>query len=224
MMGASFKWDINGKNASFKPFIINPLDNERIYIILDPSHMIKLTRNRLASCEKFLDGAGNKIEWRYIVSLYEYSLANDFHTHKLTKKHVVDWERHDMNVRIAVETFSESVASSIEVLMNQNVPEFQGAEATILFIRTMNTLFDCFNSWSSFNQNVYKNKLSPDNKRIVFDFFTQTMKYFNQLQVEKIHYKKAKKGKKDDSKNARSNDSGKQSSCSFSFSFSNLVR
>lgn len=173
--------------------------------------MIKLVRNRLASCEKFLDGDGNKIEWRFIVALYKYSIENDFYTHKLTKKHM-EWERHAMNVRIAAETFSESVASSIEVLMNQKVKLFEGAQPTIDFIRRMNRLFDCFNSRHSLDKNIFKRRLSPENKRIVFQFFIETIRYFNKLKIERIYYKKDKNDKSDKSNEAESGKHGKQKS------------
>lgn len=137
-LGAKLKIKVNtektqsSKNLDhFKPFILNPVTNEKIYIILDPCH--KEDKN------------GKKIEWRFIEQLHKYSCSNDFHTHELTKKHI-EWKRHAMNVRLAAETFSESVASSIQFLMEKGVPEFQGAQATIDFIRRMNTIFDIFNS------------------------------------------------------------------------------
>lgn len=125
LLGANLKWNTTGSNKQFKPFFFDPVNHEKIFIMLDPCHMIKLVRNRLASSGKFFDIDGNQIEWKYIVALYNYSINHDFHTHKLTKKHI-EWERHSMNVRIAVETLSNSVANSIQFLMEQNIEEFQG--------------------------------------------------------------------------------------------------
>lgn len=112
-------------------------------------------------------------------------------THKLTKKHI-QCDRHKMNVRIAVETFSESVANSIEFLMNQNHPDFIGAAATVKFIRIMNKLFDIFNSKSSKSNNIYKREISSENKRVIFDFFESTIKYFMSLEIFIVSYKKNK--------------------------------
>lgn len=89
--GANLKWNLKGKNEKFKSFIVDP-NKEKIFIIMDPSHMVKLIRNRLASCGKFIDADGNKIEWRYIAALYEYSIKHGLYTHKLTKKHM-EWKR-----------------------------------------------------------------------------------------------------------------------------------
>lgn len=158
LLGAKLKINLNEKNQTFKTYILNPLTNEKIYIILDPCHMIKLVRNRWALCRAFFDSKNSKIEWRYIEALHEYSCKNDFRTHKLTKRHM-QWARHSMNVRLAVQTLSESVASSIEFLMEKNVPEFQGARPTIDFIRRMNTLFDIFNSRRCNDKNIFKRRM-----------------------------------------------------------------
>lgn len=200
-LGAFLKWNINGKNGRFKPFFTNPINKEKIYVIMDPSHMEKLVRNQWATCEVFYDEHDGEIKWEYIESLYKYSIENDFHTHKLTKKHI-NWNRHAMNVRIAVETLSDSTANSIEFLMDKNIPEFQGARPTIDFIRRMNKLFDCFNSRHNMDKNIFKRTLSKENKRLVFSFFAQTIKFFSSLRANIKSYKKRtnesgkKKGKK----------------------------
>lgn len=193
LLGAKLNVNVKGNNRQFKPFIINPINDEKIYIILDPSHMEKLVRNRLASCEVFFDSNGNKIEWRYILQLYEFSNKNDFHAHKLTKKHI-EWKQNAMNVRLAAETFSESVAGCIEFLMKQKFPGFEGAQATIDFIRRMDRLFNVFNSTQSNDKNIYKRPLSPENKRIIFDFIQDTTEFFRSLRVEEVFYKKLPKG------------------------------
>lgn len=182
-------------SKDFKPYIMNPITNERIYVYLDPCHMEKLTRNRLATVKTFIDRNSNKIEWRYIEALHEYTLSNGLHTHKITKRHM-QWKRIEMNVRVAVETFSESVASSIEHLMNLGIPQFQGAQPTIDFIRRMNTLFDIFNSIDSKNDNIFKRVMSAENKRLIFTFLKDTIHFFKTLKVETTHYVKRKGEKK----------------------------
>lgn len=163
-LGANLNVNVKGQNKQLKPFILNPVNNTKIYIFFDPCHMEKLIRNRWASCKVFFNDKGNKIEWRYIEALYAYSRDNDFQVHKLTKKHV-QWKNHAMRVGLAVETFSESVATAIEFLMRQNVPEFQGAQPTVDFLRRINTLFDIFNSRKLNELNIFKRPLSAENKR-----------------------------------------------------------
>lgn len=128
-------------SPEFQPFFKNPFSDNEIHIILDPCHMEKLVRNALAEKEVFYDAENGKIEWKFIESLHKFSKKNYFPMHKLSKKHI-QWNRNQMDVRLAVQTLSESVAKSIEFLMKQGHPEFAEAGATVKFIRTMNTLFD----------------------------------------------------------------------------------
>lgn len=190
-LGADF--DVYSKD--FKTYILNPVSNEKIYIMLDPCHMLKLVRNTLGNrLEFFAENKCNKIEWRYIESLYTYSRENNLHTHRLTKKHI-NWMANKMNVRIAAQTFGNSVADSLQFLMEQKIPEFQNAGSTIDFIRRINILFDIFNSKRSKHANIFKQVLSAENKRIIFDFFKETIKYFKLLKVEEPYYVKEKKSK-----------------------------
>lgn len=190
-LGADF--DVYSKD--FKTYILNPVSNEKIYIMLDPCHMLKLVRNTLGNrLEFFAENKCNKIEWRYIESLYTYSRENNLHTHRLTKKHI-NWMANKMNVRIAAQTFGNSVADSLQFLMEQKIPEFQNAGSTIDFIRRINILFDIFNSKRSKHANIFKQVLSAENKRIIFDFFKETIKYFKLLKVEEPYYAKEKKSK-----------------------------
>lgn len=92
MLGAKLKINTRTKNRKLKPYFPNPNNGKRIYCILDPCHMEKLVRGRWATCGVFFNSAGNKIDWNYIVALYEYSCRNDFRTHKLTKKHI-QWKK-----------------------------------------------------------------------------------------------------------------------------------
>ena len=51
-----------------------------------------------------------------------------------------------MNVSLAAQTFSSSVADAIEFLCDVLKPEFQGSAATIQFIRILDRLFDILNT------------------------------------------------------------------------------
>lgn len=195
LMCELFGANLHVYEKDFKTYILNPITNEKIYIILDPCHMIKLVRNTLGTRKEFfVVKKEEKIEWRYIESLYQYSREMNVHTHKLTKKHV-EWKRNPMNVRLAVQTFGNSVADSIQFLMEQNVPEFQGAENTIDFIRRMDKLFNIFNSKHSKHTNIFKKVLSPENKRILFNFLHDNMKYLKSLKVEEPYFVGKKKAK-----------------------------
>lgn len=169
-------------SPNIRTYFTNPYNGLKIHIIMDPCHMEKLARNALASKEIFYDGTNEKIEWKYIVKLYEFSKQTYFPMHKLSKKHI-QWDRNQMNVRLSVQTLSESVAKSLEILMNQGHPDFAGAAATIKFVRTMNTLFDIFNTKHTNNQDIFKRALNRENRRVVEDFFASCKKYFESLKI-----------------------------------------
>lgn len=169
-------------SSNFRPIFLNPDNGEEVGIFLDPCHMEKLLRNTLANKGIIYDENGEKIEWRFIKSLYEFSKENDFNVHKLNKKHI-NWERNIMRVHLAVQTLSESVASAIELLMNKNHPDFVGAAATVRFLRIANKLFDVFNTKGIHNKDIFKRALHPDNKRIIFDFLNTCDQYFKALKI-----------------------------------------
>lgn len=108
-------------------------------------------------------------------------------THKLTRKHI-EWERNSMNVGYAAQTLSHDVADSIQFLMDRKHPDFVGAEATIDFIRRMANLFHICNSRNSKSDDVFKRKISPENKRIFFDFFRDNIKYIKSLKIEMEYF------------------------------------
>lgn len=174
-MGANF--DIE------EAHIYDPTNRDRkIFIILDPAHMLKLVRNCLGT-RNLIDADGGMIEWRYIKSLYEvqsdlsYNLGN-----KLTKEHM-EWESKKMSVRLAGQTISRSVADSIE-FMSTKCESFNGCESTVKFIRTINDCFDVMNSTKSNGSNGFKRPLSKSNHVEAFDLFKKAMPYLKAIRVE----------------------------------------
>ena len=121
-----------------------------IYAIPDPCHLLKNARNALCDLGMMIDGHGRPIKWEYIKSLHELQLEEGLKfANKMSTSHM-QWKRHKMNVKIAAQTLSSSVADAIEYLMHCNLPSFAGAEGTICFIRNIDRLFDLLNS-----KNVY---------------------------------------------------------------------
>ena len=55
-----------------------------------------------------------------------------------------------MNVKVAAQTFSSSVADALQFLMKSGHIEFKDAAGTIKFIGTTDRLFDMFNSKNPF--------------------------------------------------------------------------
>ena len=70
-----------------------------------------------------------------------------------------------MNVSIAAQTVSSSVADAIEFLQSSGHPLFQGATGTIQFIRVIDKLFDLLNSRNP-RGNGYKSPLRSSSKEL----------------------------------------------------------
>lgn len=178
ILGANL--DIYEEN--YKPYILNPFDQKKIYLILDPSHMEKLMRNLLGNHKALFDDSDDQIEWQYFVDLYNLSKESYMLTHKLNRKHI-EFKHNKMSVRLASETYSKSVGDSMDILRKSNHPKFIDSGPTIRFVYMMDTLFNIFNTRSNRNENIYKCALSEVNKRIIFDFLEKCIEYFKSLEM-----------------------------------------
>ncbi len=91
-----------------------------------------------------LDSGNNKIQWRYIVDLYEYqkkqglTLAN-----KLIKKHVM-YVKNQMKVKLAVQVLSQSVANALLTMCE--------------YLKLFDSLYDIMNSRTLEQQFVWRSR------------------------------------------------------------------
>lgn len=175
--------NLNVSDPNFSPYIESPYDKSRIHLILDAPHMEKLMRNLLGSHGILFDKDDRKIEWKYFINLEKLSReSNVLKTHKLTKKHI-EFERNKMNVRLAAETFSTSVADTFTILREQGHTQFIDSEPTSVFTYNMDKLFDILNSRNMRSNNVYKNALSEKNKAAIFHFLEYCKDYLTNLKM-----------------------------------------
>lgn len=175
LLGASFDLD------NLKPYIRNPVDNSKIFIMMDPPHMIKLMRNYIGSCKQIFDSSGRVIDWEFYEKLEMLRQTNEFVTHRLTKKHI-KYEDKKMKVKLAVQLLSRSVARSIEYLKDSNRPDFQNSEGTIEFTLRLNNLFDILNSRQDAD-GEFKQPLCPENKDKTFEYLTECKQYLATLKI-----------------------------------------
>jgi hypothetical protein len=118
-----------------------------VYVIFDPSHMLKLARNKLKKYKTFYWENVGKVEWKYIQRLYEVQAEmRGLHLANKLTRDCVEFESSKMKVRLAARTFSSSVAKSIRYLRQTNEPGFEDSEPTCQFLETMDVLFDLMNS------------------------------------------------------------------------------
>lgn len=145
--------------------------------------MEKLARNCIAGKKLLFDVDDSEVKWSYFELLEQFRNERGFTlTHKLNKKHM-QWFRAKMNVRLAVETLSNSVADSMQFLKERGFEEFSDASATIKFVRTLNNIFDVMNSKRIDNSNIFKSALNALNHKYIFEFFDEVMPYLQTLKM-----------------------------------------
>lgn len=136
----------------------------KICLFLDPVHMLKLMRNLFDYFKVFYDQDGNKIDYGYVVKLCELQENEGLHlANKLSRAHIY-FHKKIMNVRLAAQLLSDSVADALEFCLNVlNLEEFVGCEGTIKFIRYCNKIFDVLNSRMIKEKNPQKRPLCSTN-------------------------------------------------------------
>lgn len=169
-------------SESFQPYIV--MNEKKIFILLDPCHMLKLARNTLGKKEVIIDGEGNKIKWVYFEKLVEFSSDKGLALcHKMNHKHL-QWKRKIMKVDLAVQTLSQSVATCLQFLMVNGFKEFAGSAATIKYVGIFNNLFDVFNTKpNAENENQLRVPICANNKEAILCLFDRSIDYLKGLRI-----------------------------------------
>lgn len=105
--------------------------------------MIKLIRSTLGDYSTIHDPKLGKIQWKYFEKLVAYREKSNLITHKLNKHHILYWKNR-MNVRHAVQVFSNGAATSMDYLREIGDRGFQDSRATSYLASNMNKLFEFF--------------------------------------------------------------------------------
>ena len=169
---------IPGMTKSSFPHPLDP--SEEVYFIFDACHLVKLVRNCLATLGTIYH-KGDRISWSFIERLYEFQQKDNLHlANKLKTKHV-QWQRHKMNVKVAVQALSSSVADAIDFLREDlKITEFAGSARTTEFIRTIDKLFDFMNSKTPQGKG-YKQPMNISNLQARKTWLDDTKKYIESL-------------------------------------------
>ena len=179
LLGCSFDGSYNEMTTS----IIHPSTGEEVFIILDPCHMLKLARNALAHLGTIVDGEGNIIKWHYIEELQKLQEVEGLNLgNKLSSNHL-KFQKHKMNVRLAAQTLSSSVANAIDFLDKSiQFPSFGDSHGTVKFIRTIDQLFDMLNSRNPIAKG-FKSPLRPNSKSTWEEILMSTANYLLSLKT-----------------------------------------
>jgi len=99
---------------NIKSHFSHPSSGQPLCVFLDPCHMFKLIRNSFGDLGKFFDANGNAIEWEFIKTLHQLQEKEGLHLgNKLRAAHI-DYHKKQMNVKLAVQLLSDSVADSLQ--------------------------------------------------------------------------------------------------------------
>lgn len=159
--------------------------NDKIYVFLDPPHMLKLSRGCFAKHNLYHEG--NRISWNFVTELHKMQTNRNFNLgNKLTNDHI-NYHTRPMNVRIANETMSNSVANCIDQLREDGYENFQESDETSKFIRHVNNVMDIGNV----KQNLaaysgYKRPICESTAHELFDYFKEAKQYFKSLEIDVI--------------------------------------
>ena len=164
-----------------------------VYLIFYACHGIKNVRNCFADL-MVLCHDGQEIRWQFIEELHKVqTMDNLFIANKLKMKHI-QFHQHKMNVKLAVQTLSSSVADAIDFLReDMKLPQFDGSEKTTQFIRIMDQLFDMLNCKSPVGKGL-KEPITLANFEMKKSWMMKTMEYIKNL--TDIHGKKLTSGRR----------------------------
>lgn len=130
----------------FRPFFPHPTTTEPVYFIFDPCHMMKLIRNLFGDYGVLTDCDGRDIRWEYLVRLNRVQQTEGLHLANRLRNAHIEYKTKKMNVRLAAQVFSQSVAVALDYLRVTGDSRFSGSAATSRFLRHLDQLFDRLNA------------------------------------------------------------------------------
>lgn len=96
--------------------------------------MFKLVRNAFGDLGNFLDGKSNTIEWELIRRLHNLQGKKGLHLGNELRTAHIEYFKKKMNVKLAVQLLSDSLADSLQFCLDLKIPGIQGCQGTIEFM------------------------------------------------------------------------------------------
>ncbi len=88
--------------------------DDKVHVLLDVCHMLKLVRNTIVEAGILVDSSGGKIFWQYIKELHKVQNEEGLRLGNKLKASHVNWWQQKMKVNLAAQALSSSVADPIE--------------------------------------------------------------------------------------------------------------
>lgn len=160
----------------------HPDNSEKeISFIFDARHLLKCVRNCLGDL-KVIRCRGQSREWKNIETLHRIQLQDDLNSsHKITHKHI-NHAKGKMNVRLAAQTLSNSVADAIDYLReDESHHDFVSNEEECQFIRNTDQLFDLCNSRNPLASG-FRSKFNAKNLKSRITLFRKLSNYLMEIE------------------------------------------
>lgn len=148
--------------------ILDPSTGQTLYFFLDPCHMLKLLRNAFEQYGTFTNDSGKKIQWKHLMLLHNLQEKELFYLANRLRSNHIYFKTKIMNVRLAAQLFSMSVADALLFCKNKlNILDFHDVTPTANFLKLINDLFDILDSKTC--GYGLKKAMSRDNYQQCFD-------------------------------------------------------
>lgn len=92
---------------NIQPYFLHPVDESKIYIILDTCHMIKLVRNNWAVLLKFVDPDGDIVDFNFITILHQLQKQEGLRFGTKLRQSHMEWRQQKMKVLQSFTLLSE---------------------------------------------------------------------------------------------------------------------
>nr|CAI5845171.1 unnamed protein product [Callosobruchus analis] len=142
--------------------------------------MFKLVRKCFGTLKTIEDRDGRVIDWKFVENLHHTQEIEGLHLANIFRRRHLLWMREQIS--LAVQTLSKSVADAIDFLnLDLKNQDFADSEATSNFCRTLNNMFDIFNSRNLNTKKEYEKPLSVFTEETYFQFLEETEIYIKNL-------------------------------------------
>lgn len=126
-----------GANLQFsnlQSYFNHPITKEKIFIMLDAAHMLKLCRNTLGDHKLLYDENDLPIKWQYFKELVSVQENIGLHLGTNIRKRHILYYKEKMKVSLAAQTLSSSVAHAFQYCSEVlNMSSFADCDSTITF-------------------------------------------------------------------------------------------
>lgn len=181
----------------YQPYFLHPVTKDKVFVFIDPSHDVKNVRNAFGTtfnentgfANPFSDAEGNLIRWSDIFFLNEIQKEEGVHlANKITERHI-KYAENKMNVRLAVQTLSNSVGDSLTLLRTatdiETPYDFSSSLGSSIFCKAFNDIFDFLNCRTRYktqkNKQPYRVALTRDNYNEMKEWAQQKIAYIKGL-------------------------------------------